>query len=160
MKTSQAAEILGLAPGEIDQVEVTAAYRRSAMLYHPDRGGSTQMMQAVNEAYACLQAFSGTVTAPDQAGYGETLNDAINAIVALYGLSIEVCGCWVWVTGDTKTHKEALKDAGYRWASKKFAWYFRPEGWTGGRGNWDMDKIRTQHGSQSVAGRYHSQIAA
>jgi hypothetical protein len=158
MNPAQAAEILGLQPGQVDQAEVTTAYRRAAMQYHPDRGGSTQMMQAVNLAYSTLQAFDGTIAAPDAPGYGEALNDAINAIVGLYGLSIEVCGCWIWVSGDTKTHKETLKASGYRWASKKFMWYFRPEVWTGGRGNWDMTKIREHHGSQSVAGRFAAQL--
>lgn len=161
MNIAQAAEILGLAPGQIDQSEVTAAYRRAAMVYHPDRGGSTEMMQAVNQAYAQLQAFEGTVETSDTVGYGAALNAAINAIIACAGLSIEVCGCWVWISGDTKTHKEALKAAGYRWASKKFMWYFRPEGWTrSARGTWDMEQIRFAHGSQSVAGRFPARLAA
>lgn len=159
MNIAQAAEILSMETGAIDQTAVTAAYRRAAMAYHPDRGGSTEMMQAVNQAYAMLQAFEGEVTASNQEGYGAALNDAINAIVALYGLSIEVCGCWVWVSGDTKKHKDDLKVAGYRWASKKHMWYFRPEGWTrSARGTWDMDKIRTAHGSQSVTSRPSAQL--
>ena len=32
------------------------------------------------------------------------------------GLEIEICGLWMWVGGETKKHKDALKDAGYKWA--------------------------------------------
>ena len=121
------------------------------MNYHPDRGGSTEMMQAVNAAYAMVKDFSGTVdTTGAQVGYGEALNEAINAIITCPGLVIEVCGIWVWVSGDTRYLKETLKAASYRWASKKHQWYFRPEGWSGGRGKSTMDDIRAKYGSSTV----------
>lgn len=161
MKISQAADILGMEPGSIaDESTVKQAYRRAAQKYHPDKGGSTEMMQAVNEAYAMLQVNYSTLPSinTDQ-GYADRLNDAINAIVTMPGLIIEVCGLWVWVSGDTKTHKEALKSAGYYWASKKFMWYFRPFESQGGIGKYSMDEIRTKYGSQSVATRYSPALA-
>jgi len=41
------------------------------------------------------------------------------AILGLIGVDIEICGAWVWVTGDTRTHKEVLKENGYKYASKR-----------------------------------------
>ena len=113
------------------------------------------MMQTVNEAYAFLQQHYGATVAEfgTDAGYADKLNDAINAIIHLQGLRIEVCGLWVWVSGDTRTHKESLKAAGYYWASKKFMWYFRPAESAGGRGL-PMETIREKYGSQTVATRY------
>ncbi len=161
MNISQAADILGMEAGTVaNETTVKQAFRRAAMKYHPDKGGSTEMMQAVNEAYAFMQNNYGTLPSinTDQ-GYGERLNDAINAIVTIPGLIIEVCGLWVWVSGDTRTHKDALKAAGYFWASKKFMWYFRPYDQCGGRGKSTMDEIRTKYGSQSVATRYSPALA-
>ena len=152
MNTAQAADILNMEPGAVaNEQTVKAAYRRAAMKYHPDKGGSTEMMQAVNEAYKYMQDHYGTLPSinTDQ-GYADRLNDAINAIVTMEGLVIEVCGLWVWVSGDTKAHKESLKAAGYFWASKKFMWYFRPADQQGGRGKSTMEDIRTKYGSQSV----------
>ena len=56
--------------------------------------------------------------------------------------------------GNTKPHKEAIKAAGYWWAKKKKAWYFRPPDYKSrNKGDWDMDKIRTKYGSVSVNNR-------
>lgn len=155
MNITQAADILGIEQGSIlDESTVKAAFRRAAQKYHPDKGGSTEMMQAVNAAYAELQKHYGETIAEfgKDAGYADRLNDAINAIIHLDGLSIEVCGLWVWVSGDTRTHKDAIKAAGYFWASKKFMWYFRPEEAKGGRGC-SMDEIRGKYGSVTVPTR-------
>lgn len=156
MKASQAAEILGIEAGsELTLDILKMAYRRSCSKYHPDKGGSTEMMQAVNAAYDALQSFTGTLpTEGTQAGYGEALNAALAAIVTLPGLSIEVCGLWVWVSGDTRTHKDAIKAAGYYWASKKHMWYFRPADASGGRGTSSIDEIREKYGSSKVSPKH------
>ena len=39
------------------------------------------------------------------------------------GLTVELAGSWVWVSGDTKPKREALKAHGFRWAPKKEKWY-------------------------------------
>jgi hypothetical protein len=72
--------------------------------------------------------------------------------ISQLNLTIEVCGTWVWVSGDTKPHREALKKSGFRWASKKAQWYFRPEDSKARRhnGSWSMDKIRSKYGSDKV----------
>jgi len=80
----------------------------------------------------------------------EALNDALTAIISLAGLIIEICGAWVWVTGDTYKHKAILKDNGFKYASKKKAWHFRPENWkSSSRGQASMDEIRGKYGSTS-----------
>ena len=152
MKQAQAAEILGMDfSAEINPEITKLAYRRACQKYHPDKGGSTEMMQAVNEAFSVLQDYVGNI-APEgsQEGYGEALNDAINAIITMPGLVIEICGLWVWVSGETFKYKDQIKAAGFKWASKKLAWYFRPEGWAGGRGKYDMNEIRGKYGSEKV----------
>ncbi|NRB40663.1 MAG: DnaJ domain-containing protein [Pseudomonadales bacterium] len=156
MKIIDAANILNLA-GDITPSDIKKAYRKAAAKYHPDRNpAGAEMMKAVNEAYESLKDFSGTLGAAEgeefePSQYGDELNSALNAIVNLEGLDIEVCGSWVWVTGETKQHKEKLKEAGYRWASKKKAWHFRPSDWKKvSRGEMGMDDIRGMHGSTKV----------
>lgn len=146
MKTNDAAEILGLT-GEITPEQTKAAYKAAALKFHPDiNPAGLEMMKIINAAFDSLKDFAGNIEAA-VSNYAEFLNDALNAIFHT-GLDIEICGAWVWVSGDTKPHKETLKAAGYRWASKKKKWYYRPEGWkSSSRGKWSMDKIRTYHGS-------------
>ena len=159
MRIADALNILGLA-GAADADSCEKAYRRAAMKFHPDRaGGSSEMMQAVNQAIESIREWyaAGNDNLRDHntpSGYGDLLADAIAAIVELQGIAIEICGSWIWVTGDTKPHKEAFKAAGFRWGAKKAAWYFRPAGFKSrGRGRFSLDDIREMHGSQHVPGK-------
>ena len=150
MNKLDAIKVLNLS-GDLNPSLIKAAYRKACSLYHPDRNpAGTEMMKAVNEAYEVLKDFEGNLEGSEQ-NYGEELNDALNSIYSLDGLDIEICGSWVWVTGDTKTHKEALKEAGFKWARQKKAWYLRPEGDKRRyRGNCTLDEIREKHGSKKA----------
>ena len=160
MNQYDAAKILGLS-GEINPAMVKAAYREASMKYHPDRNpAGEEMMKLVNEAFEVLEQFSGDLK-EQQANYGDLLNEALNAIVNIPELFIEICGSWVWVSGDTRAHRATLKEAGYKWAPKKKLWYFRPEQFRSrARGNVDMDEIREKNGSTRPIGRGYSQLPA
>jgi hypothetical protein len=161
MKIDDAAKILNLI-GDVTPEIIKAAYRKASSKYHPDKGGSTEMMQAVNQAYETLKDYTGALDGGDD-NYSDALNDAINAIINLKGIDIEICGAWVWVTGDTKPHAKALgkNGAGFFYASKKQSWYFRPSDWkSSARGNFSMDDIRARHGSQKVNGKEHKKVAS
>lgn len=147
MNQYDAAKILGLS-GEITPEIAKQAFRTASKKYHPDiNPAGEEMMKLVNEAYEILQDFSGDLK-EQQADYGDMLNEALNAIVNIPDLFIEICGAWVWVSGNTRDHKATLKEAGYRWASKKKNWYFRPEEYRSrGRGRSTMDEIREKYGS-------------
>jgi hypothetical protein len=159
MRIADALNILGLV-GVADSDSCETAYRRAAMKFHPDRsGGSVEMMQAVNQAIEAIRKWytEGGDDLRDHdkpSGYGDLLAAAIAAVVELEGIAIEICGSWVWITGDTRPHKAAFREAGYMWGAKKAAWYFRPAGFKSrGRGKWTLDEIRDYHGSQSVPSR-------
>lgn len=150
MNKFEAAKVLNLS-GNITQEEVKTAYRKACMKYHPDRNpAGLEMMKLVNIAFEFLskeQDFNFENTT----NYDSKLNDAINAAMVMDGVNIEICGIWVWLSGNTKPHKEAIKAAGYKWASKKMQWYFRPEDYKStSRGTLSMDEIRDRHGSKTV----------
>lgn len=150
MNKFEAAKVLNLS-GNITQEEVKTAYRKACMKYHPDRNpAGLEMMKLVNIAFEFLskeQDFNFENTT----NYDSKLNDAINAAMVMDGVNIEICGIWVWLSGNTKPHKEAIKAAGYKWASKKMQWYFRPEDYKStSRGTLSMDEIRERHGSKTV----------
>ncbi len=88
------------------------------------------------------------------------MNDALNAIINLDGLEIEICGAWVWVSGNTFAHKAALKGAVFHYAGKKKKWYFRPEDWaSSSRGSLDMEQIRDKYGSATPKRQTHTALA-
>ena len=150
MNIQDAANLLDLS-GEITPELAKLAYRRAAMKYHPDRNpAGLSMMQAINAAYKLLSDYTGTVNTAAN-GYGDMLNTAINSIITCPNIIIEVCGNWVWVSGDTKANKEILKAAGYKYASVKKMWYFRPDEWkSSNRQKNTIDEIRDVYGSQKV----------
>ena len=147
MNIYDAAKILGLT-GEITPQDTKTAYREACKKYHPDvnpAGG--EMIKLINAAYDALRDYSGDIK-EQQTDYGDLLNEALNAVFHLSGLVIEICGAWVWITGSTHDHKDSLKGAGFKWASKKKAWYFRPDEYRSrSRGSTSLEEIREKYGS-------------
>ncbi len=167
MNIKDALSILGLG-AVADQEAIKTAYRKACIKYHPDRNpAGLEMMKAVNVAYQFLHDidYNGAerpINEEVNSDFGEELNAAINAVISLAGITIEVCGAWVWLTGDTKAHKDTIKNAGYWWAKKKAAWYFRPpDHKSRNKGDWDLDKIRDTYGSSTVnpSSRYQPTLA-
>lgn len=147
MNIYDAAKILGLT-GHTNPAITKKAYREACKKFHPDvNPAGDEMMKIVNQAFQALKDHDGELK-EQQIDYGDCLNEALNAVLGLQGLIVEVCGAWVWITGETKEHKETLKQTGYKWASKKKAWYFRPEEFRSrGRGNSTLNEIREKYGS-------------
>jgi len=137
----------------IDQLKKT--YRKLAFKHHPDKGGDAEIMKAINAEYEVLfKKFNVTDGVAGESKYNmnDGFREMINRIINLEGLEIEICGLWVWVSGNTKEHKEVLKESGFFWASKKKMWYWRPDEAKvrGSSGIKDMDYIRNMYGSESV----------
>lgn len=160
MKIIDAANILGLS-GDITQEDVKKAFHAQAKKYHPDiNPAGTEMMKVINAAFEALKDYTGTIKEEDSnSDYPAALNDALTAIITLVGLNIEICGAWVWVTGNTFKHKDALKENGFKYASKKKSWHFRPENWkSSSRGQSTMEDIRFKYGSSSPSMRYRKSL--
>jgi curved DNA-binding protein CbpA len=166
MKLTDAANVLNLS-GTVTSKDIKKAYRAAALKYHPDKNpAGSEMMKIINAAFDVLKNFSGDIPSDEQQAsqennqnYSEAVSDALNAILNLAALSIEICGAWVWVSGDTFKHKDVLKSAGFKFASKKKSWYFRPENWRStSRGSFSMDDIRNQYGSATPTKAHRQQL--
>jgi hypothetical protein len=78
----------------------------------------------------------------------DSFKDLIAELMKLDGITIEIIGCFVWVTGDTRPNKDRLKALGFRWHSTKFAWYLKPEDYRKrSRKDYDLDTIRDMYGT-------------
>lgn len=155
MTLQEALNVFNLS-GEITANSIKATYRKLSLKYHPDRNpAGTDMMKLINAAYEWLnrnmdrisEGFSHTEGAYD---YAAKFGDVLEQLRALDGLELEIIGNWIWITGETKANKEALKTIGCRFSAKKVCWYFRPEEHRSrnNRKSHSMDEIRDMHGSQ------------
>ena len=78
----------------------------------------------------------------------------INRLIVLDGISIEIIGSWVWVTGNTYRHKELIKSLMFRWSSSKKAWYFHGNDYhKTSKKTFTLDEIRDLYGSQTVTSK-------
>lgn len=145
--------------------ELKAAYKKLAKQYHPDLNpdGEKTMMQINDEYDYCVDHLSElwNQTAkqagrqPDKATTSQAMREyreIIARMITLDGINIELCGAWLWISGNTKPHKETLKAIGCCWASKKLQWYWRPEELKAvtSRKPLAMDQIRAKYGSIQI----------
>ena len=138
--------------------ELKKQYRELAHKYHPDNGGDSEAMKTINADYSKLfprlkdihQTKDGT-TYTTQEPNTETADqfiDLINELMRMDGIVIEVIGCFVWVSGDTKPHKAALKALKFRLHTKKLCWYLAPEDYRKrSRKDYSLDEIRNMYGT-------------
>ena len=132
--------------------ELKAEYRRLSKIYHPDLGGDLETMKQINAQYeTAFDALNASSDEPKAETAADFIN-IINALVKLQGITIELCGSWLWISGDTKAVKEELKAAGCRWASKKSMWYWHPADWKpANRKTATMEHIRQKYGSKIIS---------
>ena len=153
--------------------ELKKAYKALAMKHHPDVGGDTATMQRINAEYEArfeaLKCQQNTAAAEDKSGKTHATAESaadfiaiIDALLKLDGLEVELCGRWLWIGGETKKHKEALKAAGCRWSSTKklWNWHFAEDGGRWHKGTRTMDEIRSKYGSTSFTRRESAELTA
>lgn len=153
--------------------ELKKAFKSLMMKHHPDRGGKNEDVIALRAEYDLLMSqfingFDDSNYQKNDKGYSfweskaehteveKKVREAIEKIIMLDGIEIEIVGVWVWVSGDTKPHKEILKDAGFKFTMKKDAtgekkpfWFFAGKK-SGGKGKTNIDDVRAKYGSTTV----------
>lgn len=143
--------------------EVKKQYFALAKKYHSDlTGGSDETMKEINAEYSKLHKRFKDIHAsikPEQETYtaaeptNECPDDFINIVTALLkmGVNVELCGRWLWVSGDTKPHREDLKAMGCRWSAKKgmWSWHYPEDGVRRRKKTASMEEIRETYGSVS-----------
>jgi hypothetical protein len=147
MNIQEAINIFNLS-GEITPESTRSVFRKLCSKYHPDKNpAGLEMMKVINAAYDALRDYTGTQSASNS-NLSEEISDAIEAVIHLDGITIEICGSWVWLSGDTYTHKTAIKEAGFKFASKKKMWYFGEH--SSSRGSMPIEAIHERYGRQAI----------
>jgi len=141
--------------------ELKKQYKRLALQHHPDIGGSESDMKEINAEYDLLfaklknihQTAEGeTYTSKEETTEApEEFKEIINRLINLYDIIIEICGSWLWITGNTLPHREALKELKFRWSKSKQAWYYHSDDYKKSSSkSFTLNEIRDFYGSETV----------
>jgi len=139
--------------------QLKAEYKTLIKQHHPDLGGTEEAMAEINAEYDWLAEQLPMTNSkgetyqpkPETREAPEAFRAAVMATLHMMGVEVELCGNWLWATGNTKAYKDQLKDAGYKWSANKSAWYWHPEGYhKHGKKKFTLDEIRFRFGSERV----------
>ncbi len=141
--------------GLTDIDSLKKSYFKLAKVYHPDAGGTKEQFQRLQKEYDGLfkTIMSGSnLSANDIANeieLDENLRQAVDAIIGISSLNVELIGKWIWVSGNTYPIRNELKNAGFMFAPVKKMWYYKGIE-SAGRGKLTIDEIRKKYGSQAI----------
>ena len=149
--------------------ELRNKYRDLLKTNHPDNGGSTEAMQEINaqydKAFNTLKAGAKLEDEKDKIKWNEAedaaIREALNKIIHLEDINIEIVGCWIWVDGDTYESRDTLKAAGYKWSKARKKWHYAPyekKFYKGSKKS--FDQIRREYGSTEVENEKREKITA
>lgn len=133
---------------------IKSEYRQLAKQHHPDLGGNAETMKELNCQYhEALKACDGQLRDKHTYKYREAVeHEVMNKLLELLklrGLKIALIGYWIWVTGDTKPNKEALKAAGLFWHRERKCWYYKPQDWKSSyRSKESLNELAKKYGYQ------------
>ena len=109
--------ILKLKTDITDIKQLKFIYHQLAKKYHSDLNQvkNDTMMQLLNNCYSWAKDNLPICVDTQQAtsDISSDIEQAIDAIKHLQNINIELCGSWLWVTGDTKQYKDIFKDDFY-----------------------------------------------
>jgi hypothetical protein len=165
-KLSNAVAIFGLENGKYTLADIKTVYRKLASVNHPDKGGSTEVMQLINTALTEFERFfidNPTLDLNQEQESAQSVNfDFMGDLKTMDGVIIEICGYWVWLSGNTYQYHEKIKNFGFKFSGAKKSWYWSPSINEGKyrRGSKSMKQIRKDYGSKIVGTEKRAVIAA
>lgn len=135
--------------------ELKKEYHRLAKIYHPDAGGTNEQFKMLQAEYelkfkALLNGSNlNNKQKETETKIDENLRAAIDAVVGIPGIVIELVGKWIWIGGNTYPVRNELKSAGFNFAPIKKMWFFKGVE-SAGRGKMELDEIRKKYGSEHI----------
>jgi len=147
--------------------EAKQLYKELVFQLHPDTSGRDskaefQAMQNEFEAFRPgAEKFKGEFEQWDAQEYSEL----IQQLMKIPNITIEVCGSWIWLAGDTKPVKELIKavDTGEKmkrgFSRKKKKWHFSPKGYRKwGKRELSFEEIKNRYGYRPAASKGKLQV--
>ena len=145
--------------------ELRKMYKKLVIQHHPDNCGSDDAIKEINAEYDVLfkklktsyehsESYQNATDRQRQAYDSNKdikIREMIVKLSCFQELTIELCGTWIYVSGNTRRYKEELKALGMHYASKKKCWYIHWDDYVKhGKKSSSMSHIRNKYGSMIV----------
>lgn len=155
--------------------EIKKRYRQLAQQFHPDHNrtgtDTNSIMADINSQYEKFRYMKFTATNHEtKKEYTQEFNpfdgyrEIIDKLINLSGITIELCGSWLWITGVKKEDKEKqsiLKELKFTYSSPKNAWYWKPGTYRKkSKRELNLEEIRNLYGSARVQREEQQQAIA
>jgi hypothetical protein len=138
-----------------------ALYRELVRKFHPDNGYTGDELKEINVEFKIWwkshkdihqNAEGKTYTAEHETTEtAEEFMEIISNLSTLSGIEIEICGSWLWISGNTYPVRVQLSEFGCRWSRGKKKWYWTKTEYSGMKYKKPtMEEIRLRYGSQKV----------
>jgi hypothetical protein len=141
--------------------ECRKQFRELCLQLHPDKGGKHEDFIAMKNEYdiaikllAALEAGNANRENRKTRFTFESekaLREKIEELLNIPAITIEICGSWLWISGNTFPVHDRIKAAGCKFSGAKKLWYFAVDMAQGRvRGRYSMAKIRNKFGSMTI----------
>ena len=152
------------------QKEAKSLYHKLCRQYHPDISGkdTTAQMQEINAEFEAIfdrlptgsntkENSNSTNTEQRQTGGNNTTRQTaqrfmkiINQLIHFEGITIEIVGSWIWLSGNTGHYLRKIQQMGFQFSSKHKTYYLS-DGESGRRGSkFSFQQICDRYGVEKM----------
>lgn len=157
----------------INDVEILRKeYKKLVVKYHPDNGGSEEIIKEINNEYQILfKAIKDEFEHSDKFNQStekqkqkydwkkdSNIRDTILQLSKFHKIDIEICGVWIWVSNGY-TYKKELHNLGFHFAKQKKMWYIHfDDYYKYSKKGTSMNHIRKKYGSIRICPEERDEI--
>jgi len=147
--------------------EAKQLYKKLVFQLHPDTSGrdSQGEFQAMQNEFEAFRPSTEKFKGEFENWNAQEYSELIQQLMKIPNITIEICGSWIWLAGDTKPVKELIKavDTGDTmkrgFSPKKKKWYFSPVGyrkWS--KRELSFEEIKDRYGYKKEASKGTKQV--
>lgn len=148
--------------------ELKKAYREIVKKLHPDNGGEASLFKEMQAEFSSAWErlknihvnMKGEQYTKETKETAQEFMDIIEKVIHLDGVDVELCGSWIWCSGNTKAHSKELLAMKFTYSGSKQAWYFHYGPYKKrSRSSMSMEEIRSFYGSRKFKSEHNNKEA-
>lgn len=134
--------------------ELKREYKKIVLKLHPDvnkeKDTTEEFKEMQNEYERVFEMVknnrvnqNGETYTKETTETPEEFKEIIDKLIFFDGVNIEIIGTWIWLSGNTYTYKDQIKELNFKYSKTKKSWYFNNEDDNKyHRGHFTLDQLR------------------